>query len=81
MPGIVQICGCLANGEEVIPFLSNEEADFYSVYFGQAGGFNWQADFLYYEDALTYAMAAVAAHGMTLDDKTYSQEGCNATKH
>ena len=86
MTTVVQITGCFeAEGEdgatEVIPFVSNEDADFYGIYLGKGGEFAWQADFLHYEDALTYATAVSKTYGYQLDDKTYIDGDSNGTRH
>jgi hypothetical protein len=79
MTTFVQVAGCVGLDEgQVAPFVSHEDADFYGVYVGEGGDYVWQADFLHYEDALTYANAVVEAHGYVLDDKTYSNGVTNA---
>lgn len=81
MTTFVQITGCVEEAGEVVPFVSNEEAGFYGVYIGKAGQYEWQADFLHYEDALTYALAIRNVRGYTLDDKTFTQGNFNDTTH
>ena len=77
----VQITGCVAVNGQVAPFMSNEEAEFYGVYIGKPGEYRWQADFLYYEDAMAYALAVNKAHGYLIDDKTYMEGNSNGTTH
>ena len=72
MTTFVQITGCVAEEGAVAPFVSNEDADFYAVYVAEPGECHWQADFLHYDDALTYAMAINKHHGYPIDDKTYN---------
>jgi hypothetical protein len=73
MTTVVQITGCIDIDGEVVPFVSNEDADFYGVYVGEVGQFAWQADFLHYEDAMVYVLAIHKAHGYVIDDKTYTE--------
>lgn len=81
MTTFVQIAGRIEEAKEVVPFVSNEEADFFGVYIGKAGQYEWQADFLHYEDALTYAIAVSRTYGYLIDDKTYLQGNFNETAH
>lgn len=81
MTTVVQLCGCIDIDGDVAPFVSNENADFYAVYVGEPGNFEWQADFAYYEDALTYAMAVSKANDYPLQDITFSEGASNGTKH
>ena len=81
MAKFVQICGCFDLNGDVVPFISNEEAEFYGVYIGEDGEYRWQADFLYYEDAMAYALAVNKAHGYLIDDKTYMEGNSNGTTH
>lgn len=77
----VQITGCFEAEDEVVPFVSHEDADFYGVYVGEPGDFHWQADFMHYEDALTYAMAVNRHRGYPIDDKTFKEGDFNDTHH
>ena len=77
----VQITGCVSVNGNVAPFMSNEEAEFYGVYVGKPGEYRWQADFLHYEDAMIYATAASKAHGLPIDNKTYTEGNSNGTTH
>ena len=81
MTAIVQLCGCMETEDGVAPFVSNNLSDFYGVYVGQPGEFVWHADFLYYQDALTYASAMASAHGLLLQDITHSDGDSNDTHH
>ena len=81
MAKFVQVCGCIDVKGDVVPFISNEEAEFYGVYIGEGGEYQWQADFLHYEDAMAYALAASKAHGLPIDDKTYMEGNSNGTTH
>lgn len=78
---LVQITGCFETEEgEVVPFVSHEDADFYGIYVGEPGGFHWQADFLHYEDALVYAKVISEHHGLSIDDKTFSEGNTNGSQ-
>ena len=81
MTTYVQITGCVETDGQVVPFVSHEEAMFYGVYVGEPGSYKWQADFLHYEDALTYALAINKFHSFPIDDKTYTQGDFNETTH
>lgn len=83
MTSYVQIVGCFDSEDaDIVPFVSHEDAEFYGIYFGRPGEYQWQADFLHYEDALAYALAANAAHGYIIDDKTFNDEDFkNARTH
>jgi hypothetical protein len=79
----VQVTGCFCDDEtgDTVPFVSNEDADFYGVYVGEPGVYEWQADFLHYEDAMVYAMAIHKHHGYAIDDKTFNEGDFNGTSH
>jgi hypothetical protein len=82
MTTVVQLTGCFETDErEVVPFVSNEDADFYGVYIGEPGDFHWQADFLHYEDAMIYVKAISKHHGIPIDDKTFYEGNSNDTHH
>ena len=82
MNTLVQITGCFCTDEnDCIPFASNEDADFYGVYVGEPGAFEWQADFLHREDAWAYVMAIHKHHGYQIDDKTFNEGDFNGTSH
>ena len=78
---IVQLCGCISDGDDVTPFISNEDADFYAIYIGEPGVFMWRADFAHYEDAFTYATALSKVNGCPLQDTTFSEGASNGTRH
>lgn len=82
MTTYVQITGCFETDDrEVVPFASHEDADFYAVYVGAPGEYRWQADFLRYEDAMTYTLAIHKHHGFVIDDKTFSEGKANDQLH
>ena len=82
MTTYVQITGCFETDDrEVVPFASHEDAVFYGVYVGAPGEYRWQADFLHYEDAMTYALAIHKYHGFVIDDKTFSEGNSRDTTH
>lgn len=81
MTTIVQICGCMAAEDGVVPFVDNDSAEFYAIYIGEPGAFEWQADFKHYDDALTYAMAVIKTKNIPLQDLTYSDRNIDGTHH
>ena len=83
MAKFVQVCGCfdVKGGGEVIPFVSNEEAEFYSIYIVEDEGYRWQADFLRYDVAMAYATAISKARDLPIDNKTYMEGNSNGTTH
>ena len=82
MTTYVQISGCFETDDrEGVPFVSHEDADFYGVYVGEPGEFRWQADFLLYEDAMTYALAIHKHHGYVMDDKTFREGNAHDQLH
>lgn len=81
MAKFVQVCGCFDMNGNVVPFISNEEAEFYGVYVGEEGEYRWQADFLRYDVAMAYATAISKARGLPIDDKTYTEGASNGTTH
>lgn len=81
MTTVVQLCGCLMQDNDTAPFVSNEAAEFYGVYVGEPGNFQWQADFKHYEDAFTYAVAISRVNDYPLKDLTFTQGNFNDTQH
>lgn len=82
MTTYVQVTGCFETDDrEVVPFVSHEYAVFYGVYVGAPGEYRWQADFLHYEDAMTYALAIHKHRGYVIDDKTFYEGNSRDTTH
>lgn len=81
MTTFVQITGCFEDEGQIVPFVSNEDADFFGVYIGEPGSYAWQADFRHYEDALVYVMAIHKHHDIPIDDKTFSEGNMNVSHH
>lgn len=69
---IVQVCGIYHLADEVVAFVSDEEATGYGVYIGQPGGFRWLQDFKEKKAALFYAKVLAGAAQCEMDDLTYS---------
>lgn len=70
----VQLCGCMEDEEgEVHPFVSDEDADIFSVYVGEPGAYYWVADFADKDDARMFSELLATTSGHKLDDQTFSK--------
>ena len=68
-----QMCGCALDGNDVTPFLSDEDAQFFGVYLGSPGEFAWQMDFMMKEQAMGYAKVLVSSGAAdAISDRTFS---------
>lgn len=76
---IIQVCGCLHEDGNVIPFVTDEEASYYSVYVGKSGEFEWLADFRDKHTALQFGQIIALEHKGEFSDRT--SNGQSAAVH
>lgn len=76
---IVQVAGCREDDGEVTPFVADEDAEFWSVYLGEPGGFKCLEDFDTKVEALGYAFRLIGnGRAQVLQNRTFSKGDYNA---
>lgn len=73
MTVFAQVAGCIEEAGEVRAFVSNETAQFWTLYIGEPGAYEAAADFEHPHDALEAAETSIA-QGIAdvLDDRTFT---------
>lgn len=70
---IAQVAGCREGDGEVIPFVADEDAEFWSVYLGEPGTYRCIRDFNNKQDAVSYAFRLVVSErAKEVDNRTFS---------
>lgn len=67
----VQVVGCFEEEDGVVGYVEDGSADFYGVYVGEPGSYQWAADFALKEDAIEFATRVADLHNYEFADDTY----------
>lgn len=71
MTKFIQLTACVEGEDGVTPHVSDNVADFWSVYSGAPGEYQWVADFQIKATAAIFATSLADASDYVFDDKTY----------
>lgn len=66
----VQIRSCKDSEDGQVLWCDRSEADYFGVYVGEPGDFEWAADFISYPDAVVWAGNVASNYGYELENLT-----------